>query len=117
MEISVSPSCHKQIRKEKERIHRMIKLLKRLTVMAAFAVVTCGIGPATQAAPQKIAVAINSEYSLDSYPFPGTFTMSVGGVVVAAGTVTMEVASNHNGIRFHCIYRFTPTSGPVGTFI
>ena len=74
--------------------------------------------PLTLAAPQKIAVAINSEYDFaGGYPFPGTFTMSVDGVVVAAGTVTMEVASNINGIRFHCLYRFTPTSGPVGTFI
>src|SRR6476620_4034923 len=95
----------------------MIKLIKKLTVVAAFAAVFCVMTQGVKAEPQKIAVSINSEYSFDSYPFPGTFTMSVDGVVVAAGTVTMEVASNQNGIRFHCLYRFTPTSGPVGTFI
>jgi hypothetical protein len=95
----------------------MIKLLKQFVTIAAFAVVLCGISLPTQAAPNKIAVAINSEYDFGSYPFPGTFTMSVDGVVVAAGTVTMEVSANENGIRFHCLYRFTVTSGPAGTFV
>jgi|SRR3954470_7798187 hypothetical protein len=94
----------------------MIKAFKTLMAMAAFAIVLCGLVQSTQADPQKIAVAINSEYSFGSYPFPGTFTMSVDGAVVATGTVTMEVARNKNGIRFHCLYVFTATSGPAGTF-
>jgi hypothetical protein len=89
-----------------------------LALLAAFVVAIFTTTLSSQAAPQKIGVAINSEYDFGGgYPFPGTFTMSVDGVVVAAGTVTMEVGSNENGMRFHCLYRFTPTSGPAGTFI
>ena len=96
----------------------MIKSFRQSAAIALFAIgcLTVPVQPA-QAAPQKIAVAINSEYTLDSYPFPGIFTLSVDGAVVAAGTVTMEVAPNENGTRFHCLYRFTPTSGPEGTFV
>src|SRR5687767_6047972 len=95
----------------------MINLLKKVTAMAALAVVFCCLGQSVQAAPQKIAVSIDSEYDLNAYPLPGTFTMTVDGEIVASGTVMMEVRANKNGTSFHCLYEFMSTSGAMGTLI
>jgi hypothetical protein len=95
----------------------MIKLFKKFTAIALWMIAISMINfmPA-QAAPKKIAVAINSAYDFGAYPFQGIFTITIGGAVVASGTVVMEVAALSEPV-FHCRYTFESTVGWVGTLI
>jgi hypothetical protein len=106
------------VRKQRTEKNQMIKLYKKFTAIALWTIAISMINFApAQAAPKKIAVAINSAYDFSGpYPFPGIFTISIDGAVVASGTVGMEVAALSEPV-FHCRYTFVSTVGLVGTLI
>ena len=86
------------------------KFFSAAIVLCTIAFFTIGSQP-SQAAPRKRAVTINSAYTFNTYPFPGTFTIS--GAFETSGTVTMEVESIPTTSIFHCLYRFVAPEGTI----
>src|SRR5438132_12317124 len=86
-----------------------IKIISAAIALGMIAFFTMGSVPSASASPPT-PVTITAVFNFATFPnVTGTFTTS--GALTISGPVTMDVYSNVNGVRAHCLVTFIASDG------